>query len=81
MKEAALEVLPIKALVSLNGGIGLEVLDVREPLARSKASIKCDMDLWSSAINSVEMIVKEHKNRVRGCLQISRASTRISFPV
>lgn len=51
MKETALEILPIKISVSFNGGIGVEVLDVREPFTRSKASIKGNMDLWPLAIN------------------------------
>lgn len=45
MKEAALEDFPVKALVGFNGGIGIEILNVCETLARSKSSIEGDVDL------------------------------------
>lgn len=50
MKKTALELFPIKTFVSLNSGLGLEVLDVRKSFARLETSVEGNVNLDSSAI-------------------------------
>lgn len=56
MEETALEMLPVKTLVSFNSCIRFKVLDVREPFARSEAGVEGNVNLEWSAIILVERL-------------------------
>lgn len=51
MKESAFKVFPIQTLVSLDGRVGIRILDVSKTFAGLGAGIKSHMDLYANSIS------------------------------
>ena len=69
MKQTPLKVLSIEVSVSLNSGIGIEVLNVGKSFASCEAGVKCNVNLRPSVCSYLSV---DGKQKCSAADQISR---------